>query len=119
MPQVLDWTATEVGNPGRTISRGEVPSIASLQLERIKAMAIATDHPNAGVVRASLRPEQGEQIRVFTRRKAVISAASGEHIDDSGTVVIEIVPDPASPEKFVRLYIHNNRLLLSTEDLFS
>ena len=119
MPQVLDWAATEVGNPGRTISRGEVPSIASLQLDRIQTMAIATDHPMAGLVRASLRPEQGEQIRVFTRRRAEIKASNGEQVGDSGTVVIEITPDPASPEKFVRLYIHNNGLLLSTEDLFS
>lgn len=119
MPQVLDWTATEVGNPGRTISRGEVPSIASLQLDQIKAMAVVTDHPFARVVRASLRPEQGEHIRVFTRRKAEIRAADGTQVGDSGTVVIEIAPDPSSPEKFVRLYIHNDGLLLSTEDLFS
>lgn len=119
MPQVLDWTATEVGNPGRTISRGEVPSIASLQLERIKTMSVATDHPMAGLVRASLRPEQGEQIRVFTRRRAEVNAATGAQVSDSGTVVIEITPDPSCPEKFVRLYIHNNGLLLSTEDLFS
>jgi hypothetical protein len=119
MPQVLDWTATEVGSPGRVIRRGEVASIASLPLERIRAMDVLTDHPSAQLVQTSLRPELGESVKVFTRRKAEVNAASGERVDLGGTVVIEIVPDPSTPEKFVRLYIHNNGLFLSTEDLFA
>jgi hypothetical protein len=119
MPQVLDWTAIEVGNPGRTISRGEVPSIASLQLDKIRVMDITTDYPGIGVVSARLRPDRGEQIRVFTRRKAEIGVVSGAPVGESGTVVIEIVPDPTCPEQFVRLYVHNGGLLLSTEDLFA
>lgn len=113
MAEVTDWTALDVN--GRVLTRAEFIGTSNLPRLGVREMLVLLD---GGQVRAVLRPDRGESIRVFTRRSLTLApgAAQAQSTDPGGVVVIEIAPDPDHPERFVRLYV-GREIVLSTEDL--
>jgi hypothetical protein len=115
VPEILDWKARLEG--GRVFSRQELLATKHDQvllraglLVGAQLVRVETDHPLAPVLSIKLRP--GEGVRMFTRRG--VGTKGGP---DASVPVVEVVPDPANPESFVRMYLTGGGIVLSTEDL--
>jgi len=98
------------------LSRQEFVGTANLPLGFLRSIAVQTTHPAAGIIKAVCKPELEETIRVFTRR-SMATTMGGQPIGDTGeTVVIEIA-NAVTPGRFVRLYLRNDGIVLSSEEL--
>jgi hypothetical protein len=119
MAEVLDWKA--ITADGKVISREPQMSVIHIPgaqvdgtVEAIKQMNVATDHLLMPLVQVEVDPWAGQTMRVFTRRTATLGADGRQ----ASIPVMEIVPDPAHPEKFVRLYLYPNGPVFSTIDRY-
>lgn len=119
MAEVLDWKA--ITADGKIISREPQMSVIHIpgaqpdgSVEAIKQMNVLTDHLTMPVVQVDVDPWKGQTMRVFTRRSATLGADGRQ----DSIPVMEVIPDPAHPEIFVRLYLYPNGPVLSTIDRY-
>lgn len=118
MAEVLDWRA--ITADGKVLSREPQQSVIHIAgalpdgtVEAIKQMNVATDHLTMPLVQIEVDPWKGQTMRVFTRRSVTLGGGVPMNIP-----VMEIIPDPAHPERFVRLYMYPNGPVLSTIDRY-
>jgi hypothetical protein len=114
VPKVLDWRGLSAD--GLPLTRAEFIGTGNLPMGVVREMVVATDHPAAPRVKAKCSPEADESIRVFTRRTAPFSAGGGPVGEADDTVVIEIA-NAVTPGRFVRMYLRNDGIVLSSEEL--
>ena len=119
MSEVLDWKA--VTADGKILNREPQQSVIHIAgalpngtVEAIKQMNVLTDHPAMPIVQVEVDPWAGQTMRVFTRRAATLGA-DGLQLS---VPVMEVIPDPAHPERFVRLYMFPGGPVLSTVDRY-
>jgi hypothetical protein len=77
-------------------------------------MTVETDHPVVRVVRLSVDSRRGENLRAITRRHQRQNA-DGEILRTDSVPVMEITT--ASGDK-VKLYLYEDEIILTTEDLY-
>jgi hypothetical protein len=112
MPEMTDWVAHLVG--GRQVRRRDIGLMKDVAPGSVERFVVATDHPAVRTVSVELDPEKGNFAGTFTRH---MRQANGSGSLD--VVVVEVVPDPAEPERFVRLYLFpDGSVTLSTKDLY-
>lgn len=114
MGEMLDWVAHLVG--GKVVRRRDTGLMKDVAPGSVERFVVSTDigHVDARTVEVLVDPKRGGFAGTFTRWFRGVNGAQ-EH----SAVVIEVIPDPADPERFVRLYIlSNGRLVLSTQDLY-
>ena len=111
MAHVLDWVASLVG--GRTLRRGERAELRSVGPGQIETVEVETDHRLMPLVRLELQPERGDAAHVFTR---VMRHPAGA--GELATPVFEVAPDPAAPDRFVRVYLMPEGILITTRDRY-
>jgi hypothetical protein len=110
MSQVVQWSTVR-SDGTQEIGTGGVPQ------GEFKSIGLTTSGGRQTTI--TLRPELGERARVFTRRTMVCGPNIVGTGDTKDTVVVEITPDPANPDKFVRMYINDGiQTVISTEDLY-
>jgi hypothetical protein len=79
----------------------------------LESLRIHTDHPSARVVDVELEPRLGHHASTFTR------VERNNQGGVTGIPIIHVTPDPAEPDRWVRLYLHpDGRIILSTKDLY-
>jgi glycerol-3-phosphate acyltransferase PlsY len=109
---VTDWLARLVG--GREVRKldGLTQEINPGSLESIRVL---TDHPAVPVLDVVLDPSKGHHASVFTRvtQQSGLGAAG-----KMGVPVIHVVTDPAEPDRWVRVYLTPERIVISTRDLY-
>lgn len=114
MAHVTDWIARLVG--GREVRRSDAGLLKSIAPGTLESVEVATDHPRIPLVRVTLDPSKGHHAHVFTR----VFAGTGDGWAGQGSIgvpVIEIVPDPAEPNRAVRVCLMpDGSLLVSTKD---
>ncbi len=113
MSLIVDWTA--VCGDGLTIPRAQGLSPSELPHDAVRRIDLVTDHPTMRGVRAVIRPGSGERIKFYNRRS--MTAGTGAGVSFGSIPVVEITPDPARPEKKVRVFLHADGIVISTEDL--
>ena len=116
MAQVTDWIAQLVG--GRKVRRAEVGLAKSIAPGTLESIRVETDHPRAPVIDVVLDPEKGHQAHVFTRMFGRTSMGGTGTPSTMGIPVIEITPDPAEPDRYVRLYLRPDGITVSTKDIY-
>jgi hypothetical protein len=119
MAEVLDWKA--VTADGKVLNREPQQSVIHISgalpdgtVEAIKQMNVLTDHLTMPLVQVEVDPWVGQTMRVFTRRSATLGADGAS----MSIPVMEIIPDPAHPERFVRLYLYPSGPVISTIDRY-
>ncbi len=113
MAHVLDWVARLVG--GGHIRRSDAGLVKSIAPGSLESITVTTDHPCVPFVRVELDPSKGHHAHVFTR----VFGGTGEGWAGQvglGVPVIEVVPDPAEPSRFVRVCLMPDGILVTTKD---
>lgn len=117
--EILDWRAMLID--GQSMEKRDVLSIDNVPKDRLTDLKLSTTSPRAPVVQLVVDPREGEQAHMFTRRMMRVgmraggtatSTPSGTHVS---VVVLEVTP---RRDGKVRLYVHPDRLILSTQDLY-
>lgn len=109
MASLLDWRSAGSDGEG---CRAEFKGPGHQLPASVREVLVATTD---GDLRVLVR--EGARAGVFTRRQQAC-AANGELVGAiEDTVVVEIVPDPERPDRYVRLYL-GREIILSTEDLY-
>ncbi len=115
MVTAFDWQATLIDGP--VVTKRDVISIDNVPKDRMADLKVATTSPRAPVVHVRVDPRKGETLHMFTRhvRGIRMDGAPGGGVS---VVVLEIAPDPSHPERTVRLYVHPERLIFSTQEIY-
>jgi hypothetical protein len=114
VPKLLDWAA--VSADGQPLARREFIGTSNLPAHAVRTMEVVTNHPAAPRVRVKCSPEHDECIRVFTRRTMPFAQGGTTTDVPTDTVVIEIA-HALVPGRFVRLYLKDGGIILSSEEV--
>lgn len=113
-PQIVtayQWSAVTID--GEIIDKRDVLSMSNLPLDRVHRLMVRTDDPRLPVIKVGVDPRKGERLFMFTRHSVKLNSG-GVKI---AVPVIEVKRE--QDEDFrVRLYLHPDGPILSTEDLY-
>lgn len=102
---------------GTVIDRRDVLSTANLPLDEVARIEVVTSDKRFPLMAITVDPRKGERLRMFTKRVMKVNAKSLSVVRNLSIPVFEVILDPSEPTRFVRLYLHPDRPILSTEDL--
>lgn len=111
MPDIVDWEAGLVS--GQVMKRNDKVELRTFAPGSVVAVNIETTHRHIPLVRLELQPEKGDHCHAFTR---VMTHPGGG--GQMRVPVIEVAADPACPDRKVRVYMLEDRLVISTKDLY-
>ena len=109
--EMINWQALLIN--GRTVSRAEIGSMKDVAPGTVKQFIVSTNHPVVHTICVELDEKKGNFAGAFTRHMRQVNGPGSLDV-----VVVEVIPDPAEPNKYVRLYLFpDGTLTLSTKDL--
>lgn len=105
MPVILGWAA--LAENGTVVQREEAPGRQVPADTRLLDLCT-----NVMRVRALVKKDRGEELRVFTRRSQSLNVVSGT-TSDTSTPCVELKVGGA----VVRLFVYDDEVVISTEDI--
>lgn len=102
---------------GNIIDRCDVLSTANVPLDEVTKIEVTTSDRRVPSMAITVDPRKGERLRMFTKRVMKMNVRSGDVVRNLSIPVFEVILNPEQPDRFVRLYLHPDRPILSTEDL--